>query len=431
MRAAHFLVACLLMPVFTAPATDQGAPHQMPNNHFKPVTPSLPANLQEEIHSLDIYVDNQGHTQLLLATSPGGNKQFAVYYTRSESGGLSWSVPTIVQTDQGLPTESKRGNDLQVAASDNNVVAVWQTTGEYPGNGILVSAWSSDGGIHWQAGPSPSDDKGPSDHGYMDLLADDRGHFHLVWFDDREENGNYNGLRYTRSVDSGRQWQRSVTLDNTTCTCCWGKIVASSGLALNILYRDAEPRDMALMRSQDSGDHWRRMGPAGEFHWEFNGCPHTGGGLAVANLQGQEIFHSVVWTGSENARGLYYLRSGNHGESWMSSRLGDDRAQHADVAAHENQVVAVWDAAGPNGSAIFVSRTSNDGQAWSEARQLTDPGVSGSHPRIVATPSGFLIMWTEKKDNAPQRLAMASLNFLPAPLDNNRNLLNNNGKDQR
>jgi hypothetical protein len=429
---ARFLVTCLFAQVFTVPAAAQGLLGNIPQAHTNLVYPSLLVNPRNEIRSMDVYVDNQGNIQLLMALSRNNNSQLEVYYTRSENGGQSWITPMVISTDQGPPTESKRGNDLQVAARDQALVVVWQVRGEFPGNGILVSAWSSDNGAHWQAGGDPSDDKSKSDHGYMDLLADGQGNFHLVWFDDREESGNYNGLRYTISSDGGREWRRNVTLDDKTCTCCWGKITRSSAQALNVLYRDAEPWDMAMMRSEDGGGHWTRVGPVGEFHWEFNGCPHTGGGLAEAIVHGQEILHGVVWTGSEATRGLYYLRSTNHGTSWMSlSRLGDDRAQHADVAAYENQVVAVWDAAGSDGSVILMSRSSNGGQAWSDVRQLTDAAASGSHPRVVATPLGFLILWTERNDNAPQRLAMAILDKRMEPLDNNINLLNNNQKIQR
>ena len=409
-RAAFFSAGLMMAaPFHPCVAQDRGGEEDaiLPGLVANPY--NLPGGELEDIRSLDVYVENNKTLHLLLAGIRKGHAEPAVYYTHSADGGYSWSTLIEVRAGNGPPTESKRGNDLQIAATGKQVVAIWQTTGQFPGNGVLVSALSSDRGEHWEPGPNPSDDETPSDHGYMDLLVDDLGDFHLVWFDDREETGSYNGLRYTKSNDEGRHWQPNLTLDDKTCTCCWGRIVQDpNGTALNVLYRDADPRDMAMARSETRGNQWRRMGPVGAFQWEFIGCPHNGGGLAVTRHGDQLVFHSVVWTGSERQPGLYYLRSMDYGRSWNHlSRLGGESALHGDIAAGTNRVVAVWDAIGADGSTIFTAHSPDGGQSWTEARRLSTPGASGTHPRVVATASGFMVFWTERRVDAFLRLAMA------------------------
>src|SRR3712207_7239577 len=49
-----------------------------------------------------------------------------------------------------------------------------------------------------------------------------------------------------------------------------------------LLYRDKNPRDMALVASADAGATWGEPVRVGRFDWDFDGCPHVGGGLATA-----------------------------------------------------------------------------------------------------------------------------------------------------
>ncbi len=354
-----------------------------------------------EATSFDVYVDDDRIHLIAAGVLPSSGKQVA-RYVHSDDGGQHWSEPSNVLSLKSASMLT-RGNDIQLAATGDNLVAIWQTTGEIPGMGSIASVYSHDGGKTWKSGANPAaNDSGDQSH--MDIAAGKDGFFHAVWLDDRDENG-YQGLRYARSDDAGTHWQKSSTLDDTTCSCCWNKIAFTPTGALNVLYRDMEVRDMALTQSADNGATWQKASRVGDFNWKFDGCPHVGGGLAYTDIDGNTVMHSVVWTGAEQKQGLYYLRSTDNGKLWSTPRKLGYRAVHADIAATDNQHIgAVWDETGADGSAVYSARSVDGGSSWSEAKQWSAPGHNAVQPRIVQAQDGFLLLWTEKQPKQASQL---------------------------
>ncbi len=344
----------------------------------------------QNLVSFDLYVDRQTVHAAFVATLSSG-KQPYIAYLHSEDGGLHWSPPAVLSEQFPQPVEAKIGNDIQIAAAGDKLLIVWQTTGELPGMGPLLAIHSNDAGKTWQQGAKPTGSD--ADQSHHELLADQEGRFHAVWLDDRDENG-YQGLRYARSSDVGNSWELAQTIDDSSCSCCWNRMLLRADGKLNTLYRDMKPRDMALAQSADGGASWQRLSTVGEFNWIFDGCPHNGGGLTVA---GDGSLHSLVWTGADNQVGLYHMQSADGGKSWAPlQRIGETGAFHADIAFGAGRLVAVWDALGPEGSKVFVSESADSGGHWSAAKPLSLSGGSATFPRIVATSTGLLAMWLEQ-----------------------------------
>jgi hypothetical protein len=343
----------------------------------------------QEVTSFDVTVNNDIVHALIAGKVTEKNNRAVVRYLSSEDGGQQWSTAVDVSND--TDPIAVRGNDVQIAASGNNLLAIWQTKGEFPSMGAMVSRYSHDGGKTWHAGTNPAVDNN-GDQSHIDVIADKQGIFHAVWLADPEENG-YQSLRYARSLDGGEHWQASSKLDDSTCSCCWNTLAVSPSGELNILYRDMKPRDMALMQSADNGVTWRRTSTVGEFNWQFEGCPHIGGGLAIGE---NSTLYSSVWTGVEAKAGLYTLRSGDNGKTWSVPQSLGGLASHSDIAVNKQQVTVIWDEREPDGASIFSAQSQNGGVSWSAPKRLSVTGIIATHPRLVATPSGFLAMWTEK-----------------------------------
>jgi len=344
----------------------------------------------QNLVSFDVYVDRETVHSAFVAT-PAGSKQPYIGYLHSEDGGLHWSAPIALSEQFKQPVESKIGNDIQIAAAGDKLLVVWQTTGELPGMGPLLTVYSSDAGKTWQQGAKPTGSD--ADQSHHELLADGEGRFHAVWLDDRDENG-YQGVRYARSSDVGKSWELAQTIDDSSCSCCWNRLAVGADGKLNVLYRDMKPRDMALAQSADGGASWQRLSTVGEFNWIFDGCPHNGGGLSVA---GDGALHSLVWTGAENQVGLYHMQSADSGKGWSPpQRLGEAGAFHADIAFGAGRLVAGWDALGAEGSKVFIAESSDSGGHWSTPKPLSSVASSATFPRVVATPVGLLAMWLEQ-----------------------------------
>ncbi|MCQ8104476.1 glycoside hydrolase [Methylomonas sp. SURF-2] len=360
----------------------------------------------QNLLSFDIYQD-QGVVHGLLAVATAKPKQSFILYVRSDDGGLTWSEPVEIGHFAKATVESGAGNDVQIAASGKALLAIWQITGELPGMGPLQAVYSLDGGKTWSPGANPT--ASDVDQSHPELVADQAGRFHLAWLDDRDENG-HQGVRYARSSNAGRHWELAQTVDESSCSCCWNRLLMGAEQQVNLLYRDMEPRDMALAQSADAGKNWQRIATVGEFNWVFDGCPHNGGAMAVSDLR---VLHSLVWTGLETKAGLYYLQSADNGKSWSQPLPmgGTALAFHSDMAVlADNRLLAIWDAMGPDGTIVAISELLDGGQRWSSARQISGAGVSATFPRIVSTPFGGLAAWAEQKPGAVKQWVIAVLN---------------------
>lgn len=354
-----------------------------------------------EIATFDVYVDNDVIHLIAGGKVSATDKQQKLKYTRSQDGGISWQKPVMLS--HVTASINSRGNDVQFAAEGDHLLVIWQSKGELPGMGPMASAYSEDNGLSWLKGANPAINN-DGDQSHFDLIADQNGHFHAVWLEDPEENG-YQSLRYVRSENGGRQWNKASTLDNSTCSCCWNTFALSPENELNILYRDMKPRDMSLLQSSDAGNNWRPVNTVGKFNWQFDGCPHVGGSLAYAGTDTPQHLHSLVWTGAEGASGLYHLTSTDSGKNWSNPKKLGTSAIHADLAALSDSLYAVWDEMEAEGTSIFYAKSDNEGAIWSTSERLTTPDKLATHPRLAVTRHGVLALWTEKPSKQPSRLA--------------------------
>ena len=218
-------------------------------------------------------------------------------------------------------------------------------------------------------------------------------------------------MRHAVSSDRGRHWQSETTIDLDVCTCCWNRAVALPDRSLAVLYRGSKPRDMRLAEREPKRGTWQVRSTVGPFDWQFEGCPHCGGGLAAQpTILGADL-HSVVWTGKPGSAGLYYLGSTNSGTSWSPPlAVSDAQSREADIAATSRSVVIVYTSLTAEGTTPVLARRSSDrGGHWSEPVTISKPGATADHPRAAQLASGFLVYWTEPRQGVGKFLAFSFL----------------------
>ena len=397
-------ILVLTVLVATAAAGDADKPSHAHGGHGKRARDSA------GVTSMDVYAQGD-RVHLLVARRDGVDDGHAeLQYLRSEDGGERWGEPVRVNLpNQPPPDIAHRGQDVQIAAAGERVVTVWtaEDAKDRFGRGALVVAISSDGGRTWQAGANPADDGKDIGRSFVDVAADEQGVFHLVWLDGRAGKGK--GLIYARSTDGGATWSNNQVLVPVTCECCWNTLVAAPGGKLFVLYRAADPRDMALVRSDDGGRTWSTPVTVGGFNWAINGCPHVGGGLAVGSAG---ALHAFVWTGASERVGAYVLSSEDDGTRWSEPMsMGGGASWHPDVASNaRGEVAAVWDAYTDDGTAVLSAFSRDGGRTWTAPTRLSADSASASHPRIFSTPShGFRAIWTESSGGGATECRSARL----------------------
>lgn len=356
------------------------------------------------VESLDLAVDGNV-IHLLIANYDTNSKSPALLHLRSTDAGANWSKPVRVDAGATPALAPHRAMDAQIAASGAKLVSIWNTAGTgFNGRGPMATAISTDSGATWQPGPNPADDASNADHSFVDCATDGSGNFHLVWLDSR---GGPKGLRYANSRDGGKTWSKNATLKSETCECCWNTLALGADGSVHVLFRDKNPRDMAVISSAEGGAQWHDPAKVGRFNWDFQGCPHVGGGLAVRG----SALHALVWTGATGQSGAYHLVSNDHGESWSApQRLGDADARRGDIAsAGAQSLAAVWDRVGDGESNVFAATSKDGGKTWSEANQLSASGLNAAYPRVVAVSGGYRVFWTESATGQPGAWKSASL----------------------
>jgi hypothetical protein len=326
-------------------------------------------------------------------------KSRQLLYRRSNSDGRTWTTPVRVTDDDASLYQIDRGNDPQIAAHGDTVIAVWTTKGSgYGGSDPLMTALSRDGGRSWKASVRPSDTKSTAGQAYIDIIAGPEG-FDVVWLDGRD---GAQGLRQAYSHD-GMSWSKNVTIQQTTCECCWNTL-GRTGNELFVLARGKGPRDMLLF-GRGPDQRWARVATVGAFGWDFEGCPHTGGGLAIP-VTPKPLMHAVVWTGANGAEGLHYLKSADGGHTWSAPyRIGSVDARRADIATNSaGTVLVAWEQFEPRSpdtpahTTIYAMESRDEGRHWRKPVRLSNPEADTSYPRVVATAEGFLVLWTETSE---------------------------------
>jgi len=376
------------MSLLLATQVNAHAPGEHKHGHGGHKPPAMPLGLQ----SLDVYRDGAA-LHKLTAEQRAGESAPVLFYRRSDDDGTNWSAPVRIDRPGAAPSGVRPGNDAQLAAKGNRVVAVWGVAGTgWGGSGPLTSALSDDGGRSWRAGPNPSDSGLTSGHGFVDLLfAGDT--LHAVWLDSRDKS---QGLRHARSEDGGTSWLANTTVAAGSCECCWNTLFAPSPAELLVMYRGKGPRDMAI--ASHTGGAWSRRGPVAAFNWQVKGCPETGGALARTP---EGALHALVWTGVKDREGLYAVKSPDAALKWGPPvRLGTSDAQHADLAANGDTLLAVWDEFG------VIQAARGNAKGWAAPQRISTQGADATHPRVLATPAGFVAFWGERTGKGERVLRM-------------------------
>ncbi|MCB1949479.1 exo-alpha-sialidase [Nitrosomonas sp.] len=357
-----------------------------------------------DISTFDIYKDRQKIHIFAGGRLSKSDPALVLRYKRSTDGGYSWTNPVTIRTNGQLPEiNAKRGNDIQLAAKGDQLVALMQGKSELPAMGPMICLYSTDSGESWQLGSNPAKDNDGS-QAYIDLMADKTGIFHAVWLEDPEENG-YQSLRYARSDDGGKSWSQLKTIEDSTCSCCWNTIVSSPLNHLNVLYRNMVPRDMALIQSIDAGTTWQQLGAVGDFEWQLKGCPHVGGSANYASSEDTQWLHSLVWTGTLEKAGLYHLASSDHGSTWSEPKQLSNTGINGDIAHNGSHIVAAWNELEAAGMSVVYAMTTDNGATWSKPVRLAQADNAATQPRLVSTEDGILAVWTEKPAKQASRLA--------------------------
>lgn len=353
-----------------------------------------------------------------------------LYYLRSEDHGATWSQPGPLRPD--FAVASPRDNDLSFATDGRKVwLAVWTF------RRITVYSRSEDGGLTWTLPTwlgSPPPELSAYDSGVGEIASDGKGVWAVVWSRTtyfppppdlpiggpghlpREDHD----VLYSKSTDDGRTWSPPANIDpagDDTENRAGSGGIASDGnghwLVLWSSDDEGAPSDgdyhVYVARSSDHCSTWeivKRFDPDDR----SDERPHIysdqrGNWLASWHASAG---HSHVPTTSKNT--IFTTRSADNGDTWVEPpptlRGGEPMPPTVIIETDgKGYWVAVWSSddtlsntIGPDRD-ILVSYSQNNGATWSSPVALNTDAASDNRldmsPSISTDKQGhWIVVWS-------------------------------------
>ena len=241
-----------------------------------------------------------------------------VFYVRSRDGGMTFSAPVRVNSQEGsaIATGTIRGAHIAVGP-DGRVHVAWNgsdralprapanlSTGR-PGAPMLYSR-SNAGGTAFEPQRNLITRTTNVDGGGS-IAADSRGGVFVAWHADHIDGRGGEETRrvwLAKSVNGGVTFEKEAPVSpggTGACGCCALRLYASTDDRLHLLYRSATNRvhrDIYSLVSRDRGGTFT----GGRVHaWKLNACPMTS--MAIAQ-SGSRIMRAWETEGNVHASGI-------------------------------------------------------------------------------------------------------------------------------
>jgi peroxiredoxin len=325
-----------------------------------------------------------------------------------------WTKPVTIVESTSL-VANWADTPSVVVGGDGALVAHWaERAGSSPYAYHAVVGRSIDGGATWQRLGLLHDDRSPTEHGFVSLVADGAG-VRAFWLDGRAT-GKAGGATSLRTAPVGEVVGTEETVDDRVCDCC-GTAAANGGSGAVVVYRD---RDAAEIRDIWVAGHRADAWQARTVHsdgWRIAGCPVNGPAIA-----GHDGRLAVAWY--TYAKDIHRVRVAFSTDSWASfgrpfevDGPRDRRAALGRVAvvlADDGSAIVSWMASQRDDAMVLVRRISPAGELGAEVLVATTvAGRDAGFARMVRDGSNLVLAWTDPRSETRLRAARLPIEAVP------------------
>ena len=319
------------------------------------------------------------------------------------------------------------------------VVVMW-TARSASGTTLLTSRSTDAGRTFSPATLVPGTDT-PGNRGWQAVATDPKGNIHAVWLDHRRmvtsdssaASGHQHGAAAEGNAGTAGRTSAAVadkpdgvamaqksdlyfdTLGDAVapravtpgvCYCCKTAIAFGPSNEIYLAWRHVYPgllRDMAFTMSRDGGRTFADPVRVSQDNWKIDGCPEDGPALAV---DGRSRIHivwpTVVTESGTQTKALFHAMSTDGRSFSLRTRIPTEgQPNHPQLAvAPDGALVAVWDESGGGLRRIARGRGAVDAAGRVSFTRTALGSDSGTYPKLVATPNGWLTAWTSGQSGA-------------------------------
>lgn len=287
-----------------------------------------------------------------------------------------------------------------VPINDSFWVAHWlaATPGGRSYDYDIKIAFSRDAGMTWSEPQTPHRDGIAAEHGFVSIFPVEAG-AGIIWLDGRAYKQAKSGkfaLRYTRLGYDGK-FDPEQIIDDNTCTCCQtAAAVTSSGpIAAWRSRREGEIRDHHVARMV--GNSWTQPVKLSREDWSIDACPVNGPALAAH----QDQVMAVWFTAEGNrprVRAAFSSDAGQHFATPVDIDVSGPVGRANVIWLDRETALIGWLTkvhGKSNKSSLVVRKLSINGQVGQVIPLLEiDSGRSAGFPQLVSGQSGLMLAWT-------------------------------------
>ena len=282
-----------------------------------------------------------------------------------------------------------------VAIDSGNIIhVVWFD--DTPGNSEIYYKKSTNGGTSWSVNQrltwSSGYSSGPS------MAIDSSDSIHVVWYDDTPGN---NEIYYKKSTTGGTSWNPAQRITWTSGSSTVPAIAVDSSDAVHIVWQENISGNDEIY-SKDSSDGGTTWTAAKRLTWTSSDSRNP----ALA-IDSSDIIYAVWDDPSPGNSEIFGKRSTDGGVTWSSVRRltwTSGWSYGPDIAiAPPNTIHLVWGAEIPGDTEIFYKGSTDGGETWSPAKQLTwNSGASGSVSVATDSANDVHIVWMDSTPGDPE-----------------------------
>lgn len=319
-----------------------------------------------------------------------------------------WTSPTTIVESADL-VANWADTPSVVVGGDGALVAHWaERAGSTPYAYHAVIGRSMDGGATWRRLGLLHDDRSPTEHGFVSLVAEGAS-VRAFWLDGRAT-GKAGGATSLRTATVSDRVGTEATVDDRVCDCC-GTAAANAGGGAVVVYRD---RDAEEIRDVWVAEHRSEAWQARVVHgdgWRIAGCPVNG--PAIAAHDGR---FAVAWYTYANDIHRVRVAFSTDGAASFGKPLEvdgprDRRAALGRVAvvlADDGSAIVSWMASQRDDAVVLVRRISPAGELGAEVLvATTQAGRDAGFARMARVGGDLVLVWSDPRPDGRLRAVSA------------------------
>lgn len=352
----------------------------------------------------DLAATPQGRLALSWLNSEGDRRTLLQY---AEFGMEDrWEGPLTIAVGHSFIVNA--ADTPHIAIADDR--ALWlQYLQRQPEGGYGVRLITSrSGGMNWSDPVAVNTDDVAAEHGFAALWPAGGDRIGVAWLDGRDAGEHHDGhddghaqagATALRVATFGPDLRRDgeTVVDARTCDCC-STAVARTARAVVLAYRDrsdAEIRDIATVAFD--GKQWSAPRPVHADGWHMAGCPVNGPSIAA---DGDALV--LGWFTAANDRPRVQLARSDDGGAHFGEPLVLDEGKQVDgrvaVAVDAENAWALWLRGEFGGSSLWLARLAPDLSKERErvkVATLQAHGIAAGYPKLALRNGTAFIVWTD------------------------------------